>query len=53
MADHKKIDVDQEQLADAHSLWDNFARLSKYSVYAIAVVLILMALYFVDFTATR
>jgi len=53
MADHKKVEVDQQQLAEANSLWDNFARLSKYSTYGVAIVLILLALYFVDFTATH
>ena len=53
MADHKKVEVDEVQLADANNLWDNFARLSKYSTYAVAIVLVLLALYFVDFTATR
>lgn len=53
MADHKKIDVDEEQLAHANSLWDNFARLSKYSIYGISLLLILLALSFVDFTSIR
>lgn len=53
MAERKNREIDEQQLIEALNLWNSFAKLSKYATYGTAMVLILLALYFIDFTAAR
>lgn len=49
MADNKNVEVDSKQLQNAQDLWENFTEASKYTIYAICTILILLALAFVKF----
>ena len=47
MADHKAVEVDQEELKNAQEMWHNFTVIGKYSTIATCVILIGLALAFV------
>lgn len=51
MAQQEAVKVTKKQVEDAQQKWDNFVVGSKYTIYATALLLILLALGFVDFTA--
>ena len=47
MDNHTPVEDDPKQLEDAENLWVSFTQGSKWSIIAIAVVLLIMALVFV------
>lgn len=47
MANHTPVEDDPKQLEHAEYLWATFTQRSKWSVIAIAILLLLMALMFV------
>jgi len=49
MAAQKEVKVTKKQLEDSTKMWHNFAVASKYSIYAIVVILIGLALAYVKF----
>lgn len=49
MAEHKTPDVDPVVLKDSLVMWSSFVVIGKYSIIAIAVFLVLLALAFVKF----
>lgn len=51
MAEQKAVKVTKKQVEDAQSMWNNFVLGSKISIYATAIILILLAIGFVDFTS--
>lgn len=49
MTHHTPPDLDPKQIEEAKTLWRNFTIGGKYSIYATAIILILLALGFVKF----
>ena len=45
MVKTEKVEVAQEEIEKAQALWGGFTNLMKYSVIAIAIILILMAIF--------
>ena len=43
MAQQAKPKVTKAEIADSQSMWDGFTVLMRYSIYAIAGILVLMA----------
>ncbi|MBK6896794.1 MAG: aa3-type cytochrome c oxidase subunit IV [Alphaproteobacteria bacterium] len=51
MGEHSQaVDVDPQELKKAQEMWHSFACVSKTVVVVTCVVLILLALVFIDFT---
>lgn len=50
MADHQAVEVTKEQIESAQTMWDNFVVGSKYTIYATIIVLVGLALAFVEFS---
>ena len=51
MAQQEAVKVTKKQVDDAQQKWDNFVVAGKYAICATTIVLILLAVGFVDFTA--
>jgi hypothetical protein len=46
MADHQSpVTVDPENLKHAQSFWSNFMNITKYGIYGVVALLILMAIF--------
>jgi hypothetical protein len=50
MADHHKPHTNPEDLKNATAMWETFVNYGKYGVYATILLLVALALAFVDFT---
>lgn len=50
MADHQKPQIDPSDLENANAMWQSFVNYGKYGIYATALLLLALALAFVDFT---
>lgn len=51
MADHNHTEADPKQVENAQEMWHKFTAAGKYSIYATAILLILLAIGFVDFSS--
>ena len=45
--DHNHVDADPQELEKAQSFWNDFTKFTTYSVIAIIVILLAMALFLV------
>ena len=50
MGEHVKVEINKEQLESAEAMWVNFMKVGKYAVIVTVVVLVGLALAFVDFS---
>jgi hypothetical protein len=48
MADHKPVEPDPRQIAEAQKLWYDFGVATKYSIIGVVVVLLILAAAFTD-----
>jgi hypothetical protein len=48
MADHKPVETCPKAEAHAHEIWSSFTRLSLYAIYAAVIVLVTLAVMFVQ-----
>lgn len=48
MAEQKPFPPNNTQIQNAESLWENFTRISKWTVIATCVILVILALAFID-----
>ncbi len=53
MANKETVTVTKKQIEESEKMWHNFVIGGKYAIYATAVILILLAVGFVDFTAVN
>jgi hypothetical protein len=42
---HQPVDIDPEILRESRSLWSNFTKATTYGVVAVAIILVLMAVF--------
>ncbi len=49
MAEQQNVKVSPKELKNAQQMWQNFVVGSKYSIYATVIILILLAVTFVQF----
>ncbi len=42
---HSPVTVDPENLKSAQSFWGNFMNITKYGIYGVVAILILMAIF--------
>lgn len=47
---HQAVEADPKALAEARAMWSAFTKGGKYASIATAVILVLLALAFVDFS---
>lgn len=53
MAQQEAVKVTKKQIDDAQKMWDNFVVCGKYTILATILILVLLALGFVDFGAVN
>jgi hypothetical protein len=53
MANTEAVKVTKKQVDDAQNMWHNFVVGSKYSILATILILVLLAIGFVDFGAVN
>ncbi|MGH1456637.1 MAG: hypothetical protein ACRBDI_07640 [Alphaproteobacteria bacterium] len=53
MAQQEAVKVTKKQIDDAEKMWQNFVTGGKYSIYATVIILVLLAVGFVDFSSVN
>ncbi len=53
MAQQEAVKVTKKQIEDAENMWNNFVIGGKYAIYATVIILVLLAIGFVDFSAVN
>lgn len=48
MADNNPVDIDPKEQERSVAMWQDFTKLTKYSIIATVVVLVLLGLIFID-----
>ncbi len=50
MANHTPVEPDPKQVQNAEALWGQFTEISKWSIIAICILLIILAAAFIPFS---